>query len=1524
MQENQSFIFGGLDSDSDLRTVSNQRYIDGNDIEHFVDENNTIGAVRPMRGTELAYNIGNYGNQFIGFRIPFINEDTDYNFKLFNSSGVQVFSAAYTTNSAATLASNLTSSINTALGGSVTFTNVTNAATNGGFYLEITNNQNYTFTCETRPAGVGEYISRPVYVLQEAYQVASKPKKALATCLIGDWQIVLSRGFDFNTNQPTDYNEIGCARKDVFGNWTYTKIISSLKLNLPTDQVIDIRAELLGNNRLGIYWTDNTNKPKVLYANTDFDNPNYTIQAFVYSVFTGVISNPNGIYYLNSIDRQTDLQIFNNEAVIKLKEQLSTGGNLLSGGKRYYVRFGINGTENVTPPNEIGMYTIVYKADNKNNKNAVKIKGDRTPTTTTKQNILTVSNCKADVFNFLELICVEYQGDAQSATLVGRFDITADTVQIKHTGLEINSQTFDIGNLPNVTPVILKGKTNEIKKNRYNIANIELAVDDISLEAIAKTITIESARKTIPRVGELKLDNAQTNIFAVSGYETVVDTNTFKNGVFFVTDPISAPVISYNQNGVYSNGIYTADANSDGQQIVKINIVMQAVGQNSATANFINTSIENLNVFGADVPPPFIMNYTVYKLNSNDTFNSILAQKEEKINNINDNLELNVDMQAGEKIRIDWFVQGKEYTFRVASGGFTSTLASFQNQDFGEQLEVQEYQKAENVANNVGYMLYEPYYFYIRYHYKNGYISSPYYIGSHTIGADNEFSDSSPLTTADGMPYVYYPKFSNIDLSSIKQDITGFSIWRGDNPNKKVLATGALLLCNKFAAEGAYVGYYSIAPALTNTYGQDIGLTNNRRLYAGFLSPDNINADGILVEYQSGDELIVKGQPTIFNNANNIQLSDGRTTGSVVEYTGFTSTIQATPTGCQETPVDDAVYIPFREQAGRYIKSTYTSMMNPPTPQKITLGGDKFRQTIDTQLVGIAVPQFLNGGDITDTQDTGFYLAYYRRGSVPEFDTLNANIIDCGMFYKVQEDTSNIVNDIEVFGGDTYTQRNYVKLAYQTLKEGADPTTGGLFSGFISFYSQNRVNTQMRHSVDGGCVLFPADANSIVDYLNDTNEEFYQIDNGYNKQTNPTLFKRSYNSKIIQNNKYPARIYYSQQRTLSGSYDGYRDIKPLDFRDLDGKNGQIVALYDINDVMMTLQPFAITVLPYQSDVALSTANGSIYVGNGGVYAQRESIISTYGTNLQTCTFRGFNRNGNATLYWFSENVKKVFKYGREGVSPITDNARFRNFFLTQTKLIKDEFDMVMGFDTKRDNLWITSRAWKDGINEWQFGADYLTGNVVQVSNSAFWGYPLFFRALENTNEFPIGSSKWEQIELTNGDFYSLFTVLFNEKLNVFTTKCTALPERYFQYNNTLLSPNISVNNYSFPRVISKVFEYNEGTDKFFEDTDYSERNFYIEFVSNKVQNTTKRWLSIGLNVGEDLQDFPTVTFSTKTQQSASTLFEQKNGNIWAAVEPDNSGEPLIGEYLKSKIATSNDITLLDATSKFYYRPRLPR
>jgi hypothetical protein len=148
----------------------------------------------------------------------------------------------------------------------------------------------------------------------------------------------------------------------------------------------------------------------------------------------------------------------------------------------------------------------------------------------------------------------------------------------------------------------------------------------------------------------------------------------------------------------------------------------------------------------------------------------------------------------------------------------------------------------------------------------------------------------------------------------------------------------------------------------------------------------------------------------------------------------------------------------------------------------------------------------------------------------------------------------------------------------------------------------------------------------------------------------------------------------------------------------------------------------------------SQGGGQVLVGTGGVYNQRENIISTYGTGLQTCTLVGNNNNGNSTLYWFSPEFKKYCRYGGDGIKVLSDDNSMRSFFLTMNA--EAEYDMVQVFDIEHASVIMT------------------------------WGG---------------AQSK---------------TLFFNEKSNNFSSFASFIPLRYFPYQNITLAPRISATDFN--------------------------------------------------------------------------------------------------------------------------------
>lgn len=1463
MQFIEPHIFNkGLDTTSDLRQVDNAAYANAQDVEHYYDEINTVGAVKPMLNTKFAYNIGTITPQNQKVKVEFVAAAT-YVFRILDTNNNILLIFAYV---AATIGD-----LSTKIGAELTSIGISSSIVNNGSELivEFTNQTNYVLQ-EIINAEV-----QTIYTIQEAFNYTADIEP-LQSVYLNDDKFIFSKAVGHS------YCEIGGARKDVNGTWSYVIIASSTSWAFPTDQVIDARIELRADSKLSLYWCENTTKPKAFY----FPNNYYLTQnsamrfASNFDLYTG---NPIGQYTYDSIVEQSELQLLNNNATVEYLDQNVSGGALPAGTLRYAVRFGVNGSTNITPFSYLSGPIIVYSSPNiKGN-----IKGDITPKTTTKVNFLRITNAKPNIYNFMELAFVHYQGGGESATLIGRFDVPTEEFVISHTGSEIGQTPLDISAFPNVTPVIETSKSLEVKKNRLNLANVTLGTDE-DLRSIAEAIIISQDSFDIGSDGNI----AQVNNFPIFGvYQQETTQNVLPP---FDTQRLIADVSTFdNYPTSYdtATGLYTVTVATQGGNAFSFSVNLS----NADPGLSVDCTVRLTRQRGADVVDLFSAEIRV-----GDTFRYTTPT----YNYIDQAL-------AGDTYQI---VVRNDHGIDMGAGinNFTTIITSASTLDYKSEMLGGEYYRPSRNANYIGYMIFETYAFFIRFHYKSGYITIPYYIRNYRIQPTDL---TNGLTGSNRAVYSIHPVFSNIDISSIKHLINGFSIMRAIC-NPTIIATGIYIPAHLRAAEGFSVGYYAAIP-YADTYGDIVPNGDTRRNFGAFLSPD-INL-GNAIDFAPNDVLYVLGQSTILTSQNDIQAPFNFYKGSYVEYLGNNINPVA-------YDILDAEFTTYGNIAPEY--TTYGKYLNNTTlgqNDRLVLSANGQKMSMYANAYGITTdsPVIPNLG--ISPKDYGVYVASISRALTNQYDVRNVTVIDCHHFYNVTAETPDVLDNEHVFGGDTYTQKSGLRIVGNAFAN----TIGNYILSFITFYSQNRINQQMRHSTTGRVPLFPADCKTLADYLftNSTLLENPVIDNGYKAGDNNINIAKPYNEHIAQQKHFWARIYYSQQKTTGSIYDSYRDIKPLDFKDIDAKNGEIVALYDANDTMIALQAKAVTKLPYQSDVLLKSDNGAeIYIGNGGVYAQREEIISTYGSSIKSATFVGQNKNGNRDLYWFSSYYKRILHYSYDGIKIISENAKMRNFLLKNTNYILKEFDIIFGFDVRRNNYWITSRCQNETIGGWDTEADYEAGQFSRVFDTTFlMGFeklPDIYEAIApNTGEFPPNNTtNWSLIAHIDNNYYNEWTLIYNETLNCFTTFSSILPKRYFMYKDELLIPR-GIASYG------RIYEIAKGTGvlKWLEQSGvFKQGKFILQPVINKLTEYTKSFLSIRINTGENNVTNPTINCATSTQNSIVTPndYEQINSMISAAITPDDAGDSLQGEYMTASIETEYDITILDVNAKVYYRPRI--
>ena len=1415
MQDNSQNTFtGGLDRDSDYRVIKNDRYVDATDVDTYSNDRNSTYSVSPLHSSTSAFNIDNITSQSQIMRLAY-KQDVAIYFSFYDAETNVLIG----TNS---IAANLNTSFNAwkfyflvhMLNYGYSITDLDNTSEYFKFTITPTNtNGKRRIHFEWSVDGV---LTDEV-VLQEYYP--SNTLQPIAAVSLQD------NLFTVSTTLDNDAIEIGVG-KETNGSWTYTRLFRTWRWNYPTNEAIDIRIEEISSENYALYVVQKGIKPKVYYINKAL-----TQDVLVkYNSTNWLTPTTYGYLIYNVADEQTNLQIVNNTSFVKYESQVQNGGALLSGSYRYSIRCGVNGTLNTTEWSVLNANVIpVFKTSVDAPSGYIKIQGDKSGELTGKSNVLKLENLKPNIFNYVELASVYNANGATSARIVGKYPITGNIMYITHSGLEPNTQEYDATLLPQTEPLVKSAKTLEIKKNRLNLANVDIASDENIADSI-KTLFDNSSFTTFP--------------FQAEGVGTLVRNNdvTF-SATLTIDDYDKQPYyqkFSGNGNLKFQNSTQSQYNSGTGEWTVAVS------GKYRINTYFWFQPIDK------NTWKEFINIYLKKKVGATETE---LAYFKFDRNNQSQGIDVTVDLTAGDKVY--FYTNFLFYTdndrININSALFApSPVSTSTTQDFSNS-QVGEYQLPENCANRVGYTLRESYPFFAKLHYKNGYVSSPYYIGTKTFAPPTNQTDAFTNITAnpkDHSIYIYGLALNNLDVSTLKDEIDGISIWRGVC-NPTILGTGIVMAADNFDAQSYTVGYYPSIPVYNGHYGVAIPTNNDARKFGMFISPDTQYNK---VEPNAGDKLIFMSTAAVMNNVGN---STGGTpyrnpivqgSGSFAEYYGArgNGTLSS-----NEVTVTDGQYI------------TFDAAISDPNSQlpPITSGNLSYRINTNIKangrgsMEGMAIGLESRLFPSNNTSDNGVYMAQYKRTlSTPQYDLTSVDIVPTGTFIPVTPQSS-IIEGVYIFGGDTYTQKNILKVMYW----GSNGTN--VFSSFITYYAQSKINTQLFYCDDNEAVSQTKNLQgwkNIVSYLfpfediNTVAQEQFNYDKAYSAQYPFT--EKPYDPNVPQQSKFGSRIYYSQQKPLNSVQDFYRKILALDYRDLDSKNGDIAAIRDVNNYMIAIQPRAVSVLPYQSDVAITSQDGNpILVGNGGVYNQRENIVSTYGTNLQSCVLVGNNNNGNSQLYWYSPQFKKFCRYGADGIRIISDEQMMRSYFLNEVNQINTEYSMVMAYNVEYASVIIT-----------MFGT-------------------------------------------TNN------TLMFNEKSNNFSTFASFKPIRYFFFKNKTIAPQNSAGG------------YNQLYDLFGDKNNYlyflgnTQGQFSVTLSSNKGGTNDKRFLSCGLMVGAGYNfTNPSINLSTDSPVAfpySSSLGQKRYDNYVSAFNNDNNGQP-IGQYGLIKISTSSYIQILGVITKF--------
>jgi len=761
-------------------------------------------------------------------------------------------------------------------------------------------------------------------------------------------------------------------------------------------------------------------------------------------------------------------------------------------------------------------------------------------------------------------------------------------------------------------------------------------------------------------------------------------------------------------------------------------------------------------------------------------------------------------------------------------------------------LRVAEYQKPENVNGYVGYMYNETYRFGVKLRRRdNGGWTQVFHIDDITFDTlsyarRNTTLSNFNLVDPSGAPFtnnnikVPYIRFENINLDylvngkPIREIYDRIEIVRAECV-QEVLASGIVFLGmnTSFLIPGLdsggspfndYVGSDNPPSGITTTNTVDTIVANAfadyansgvvgamvtvRPQYGSFYSPDIMFSNTDIV-FTIGDRMLNFGQP-FYMSLINQYIDVNQQKYSYYSQTGGkfdTNSVGGGPNPIQDATLNDMQTIAKGGSATiggiTYQKFIYVD--------NSSIGGtlstcDSPKSPVLYYSTGFTQPSPLTPSG--SVHDFGIrYMQYFRPLSDKYGDVSTTRYVSTGAYASFDSLTASPVM-IDTFGGDTFTQLVY-------LKQRAGDLEFNGFGGGISFYCQNRINSQMKTIAEGTTqYIYPGIGTAKWLATSSLPNEEYQ--KGYNIR-NEVKIDTAFDPDIEQATDLPTRIIWSPVKPQNSIQDSYRIYLPLDFRDGDLSYGEIVHHANGNGELISWQERRFERWFFNTRGTLEAAGTSVVIGDGAVMDRDGVTISNIGCKHKWSIIKGYSPGGNDVFYWINTVLKKVARFGYDGTVSISDIKGMQSFFANNLTWV-DNFDMPadgLGIHGVWDNryadvVW-TIRGINSTISEWDSGLGYANGAYVYYSTDPFLIYGDVYKNVSgvlSTNQPPDQyPNVWEKQPM--GLYNNEYTIVLNEFKNKFTTFLTHKPKIYLRWRDTFLSPRPIAD-------VSQLYEHNIG------------------------------------------------------------------------------------------------------------------
>lgn len=303
-------------------------------------------------------------------------------------------------------------------------------------------------------------------------------------------------------------------------------------------------------------------------------------------------------------------------------------------------------------------------------------------------------------------------------------------------------------------------------------------------------------------------------------------------------------------------------------------------------------------------------------------------------------------------------------------------------------------------------------------------------------------------------------------------------------------------------------------------------------------------------------------------------------------------------------------------------------------------------------------------------RDMDIHIAYggYNKTSMQKI-----NWIPISDAFKINDSVINTV-------GDTYFQTWDCLSVYPFTEEDLNSIVD-----ITSFKLETHVNLDGRYDA----------SKEINNIINARPTNFNLINNVYSQTNN--YFNYTILEDKFKQLEYNNQIAFSLQKTPTSDIDIWTNITLASTFNLNGLYGKLNRIVNFNDVLVTFQDKAISVINFNNQTALSTEAGvPIEIANSGKVNGYSVASSTTG-----CQNKWSICNATSGIYFIDDYNKTLMRFNKEGLSNVSSNG------------------MSMWF---KNNLTSTEKVFSDGIT----GDIYITNtNNCIIYNEALQSFTSF-------------------------------------------------------------------------------------------------------------------------------------------------------------------------------------------------------